>query len=404
VNFDIGYELLLPALQFFAKVTNSWGWPILLLTLLVRIAVWPLVIKSTQSMKRMSKLQPQINALKTRYKSDPELFQKKSMEFFQKNKVNPMSGCWPLLIQMPVLFALYATFTGPPFTDRLIDVKVMVVDKQHETGLLQAPTSGGNSPYISPTGVAAKVVVFPGDSTVAVDHSVDFGVRAVEGQLASDFAPTWKIASQASRNPGDPGVAADLATIDAHGRATFLKPGEYHVQALIPGIAKNERFLLVNGLGKIAHGQELLQPHNWDNLLLILLFGASMYWAQKFSVATPASTDDMDDEQKEQMKIQQQTMKTMPAVTTIMFMVMPWPMPTGVLLYLVVSNVLQTLQTWLVMRLPSAELIDVTADDAPPATSTNGSGKPKPSAGTGGSTAGGANASSGKRKGKRKKN
>jgi YidC/Oxa1 family membrane protein insertase len=361
-------------------------------------------------MKKLSKLQPQIAALKKRYKNDPEMLSRKSMEFLQQNKANPMDGCWPLLIQMPVLIALYGTFTGPPFGDRLIDVKVTVADKQPAVASAQAPTSGGNSPYVSAGGLRAKVAVFPGESTVEVGHSIDFGVRAIEGQLASDFAPSWKIVNKESRNPNDPGVPAEEATIDAQGHATFLKAGEYHVEAVVPGIAKNERFLLINGLGKVAHGIELLQPRNWDTLALILLFGGTMYWAQKFSVSQPAVNDDMDEEQKEQLKIQQQTMKTMPLVTTIMFLVMPWPMPTGVFLYLVLSNVLQSLQTWLVMQWPAPELVDVMGADSGSGQQPNGAGKPKASAGSNkgqsgqaARTAGGAK-SGGKRKGKRKKN
>jgi YidC/Oxa1 family membrane protein insertase len=441
VNFDIGYNLLLPALQYFAEKTNSYGWAIILLTLAVRIIVWPLVVKSTQSMQRMSKLQPKLNELKNRYKSDPEMFQKKSMEFFAKNKVNPMSGCWPLLVQMPILIALYATFTGPPFGDKAIDVKVMVSDKQ--VSKVEAQTSNNNSPYVSKDGEKAKLVVFPGESTINAGDSIDFGVRAVEGKVAEEFSPTWKIVAPGTRNPADPGVAQTDATIAENGHAVFIKPGEYHVQALIPGIAKGERFWCINGLGKIARGAELIKPipeaidlmlkgkmagaieviknikwetGNWDSLVLILLFGATMYVSQKFTVSTPkpAPGQELD----EQQIIQQQTMKTMPIVTTGMFMFIP--LPAGVLLYLVISNVFQTLQTMLIMKMPVPAFVDV-SDDGPESGPQpgGGGGQRKPGGGSGPkkgdeskaanssgnvSTISGARASRAKRKAKRKKN
>jgi YidC/Oxa1 family membrane protein insertase len=412
VNFDIGYSLLLPALQFFAEKTKSYGWSIILLTLAVRIIVWPLVVKSTQSMQRMAKLQPKLNELKQRYKSEPEMFQKKSMEFFAKNKVNPMSGCWPLVVQMPILIALYATFTGPPFGDKAIDVKVTVSDKQ--VSKVEAQTSNNNSPYVSKSGETAKLVIFPGESTINAGDSIDFGVRAIEGKLADDFSPTWKIVAPGNHNPADPGVSEADATIAENGHAVFSKPGEYHIQALIPGIAKAERFWLINGLGKIARGFELIKPQNWDSLVLILLFGATMFISQKFTVTTPkpAPGQELD----EQQIIQQQTMKTMPIVTTGMFMFIP--LPAGVLLYLVISNVFQTLQTMLIMKMPVPAFVDVTDDgDSGPQPGGGGgqrkSGNSEPAKGDGSkeanssgnvSTISGARASRAKRKAKRKKN
>jgi YidC/Oxa1 family membrane protein insertase len=438
VNLDIGYTFLLPALLFFAEKTQSYGWAIILVTLAVRIIVWPLVVKSTQSMQRMAKLQPKLNQLKERYKSDPEMFQKKSMEFFSKNKVNPMSGCWPVLVQMPILIALYATFTGPPFGDKVIDVKVNVAD-QHLAKIEQAQTSSGSSPYVSkvdteggqtapvasPQGSPqqslspalpdwlkvdskkAKLVVFPGDSKINVGDTIDFGIRAVEGEIPKDFAPTWKIILPANKNPSDPGVVSADATIDQKGQATFNKPGEYHVQALIPGIAKGDRFLLISGLGKIARGVELLRPNNWDSLVLIILFGATMYLSQKFTVATQKPTPGQ--ELDEQQIIQQQTMKMMPIATTGMFMFIP--LPAGVLLYLVISNVFQTLQTLLIMKMPTPAFIDVTGDDGDTGSPQPGGNQPNkpngpkaPNSAGNVSTISGARASRGKRKAKRKKN
>src|ERR1700735_3861964 len=102
---------MIPMVELFYKWTNSYGWAIVLVTLAVRALLWGLVANQTKSMMRMSQVQPHMAKIKERYvKSDPEMFQKKTMEFYQKNMVNPMGGCFPLLIQLPILLALFGTF------------------------------------------------------------------------------------------------------------------------------------------------------------------------------------------------------------------------------------------------------------------------------------------------------
>ena len=354
---DITYQFMIPILEYFHRMTNSYGWAIILLTLLVRVLVWPLVVKSTQSMQKMSQMQPMMKRIQDRYKSDPEKFQKKMMEFYSKNKMNPLGGCLPTLVQLPVLFALFATFSGPPFGDKAVDVKVNVVEKAKAAEVKKVEVSGNNSPYVATDGKIAKVVVFPGDAVVVEGDSLDFNTRSVEGELPKDFKVQWKLG-----NLNVKAGEAIPATIDENGHATFLKPGEYHVQAIVPGIAKHEQFGPINGLGKVASGMDLLKPENFDLVVMILLFGATMYLSSKLTMKPPSPDDKMD----EQQIIQQQTAKTMPIMLSAMFFFIP--LPSGVYVYMVVSNIVQTLQTWLVMKGPMPEFVDVIDkdDDAPP--------------------------------------
>src|SRR5438552_12943296 len=118
---------MVPIMQWIAKACHSYGWAIVVLTILIRILLYPLVAASTRSMQKMAQLQPQLKVIQERYKGDPELFQKKATEFYQKNKINPLGGCLPTLVQLPIFFALFATFSGPPFGDKPIPVKVHVV-------------------------------------------------------------------------------------------------------------------------------------------------------------------------------------------------------------------------------------------------------------------------------------
>ncbi|EGT3616387.1 membrane protein insertase YidC [Clostridium perfringens] len=85
---------------------------IFLLTLLVRLLVLPLNIKQTKSQQKMQEIQPEIAKLQKKYKNNPEKAQQEMMKLYKDNNVNPMSGCLPLLIQMPILFALYYVFYG----------------------------------------------------------------------------------------------------------------------------------------------------------------------------------------------------------------------------------------------------------------------------------------------------
>ena len=85
----------------------SWGWAIVVLTLLIRTCMWPLHAKSTRTMKRMSKLQPKIAALKEKYPDDPNKVNQEMMKLYREFGVNPMGGCLPMLVQIPVFFGFY---------------------------------------------------------------------------------------------------------------------------------------------------------------------------------------------------------------------------------------------------------------------------------------------------------
>ena len=94
-------------MNFFVGVTGDYGLAIILMTTAVRILILPLTIKQTRSMHQMKKLQPQIKKLQEKYKGDKQKLQQETMKFYSENKVNPVSGCLPLLLQLPIMFALF---------------------------------------------------------------------------------------------------------------------------------------------------------------------------------------------------------------------------------------------------------------------------------------------------------
>lgn len=351
---DLTYNFMLPVLMFIWGKTQSYGWALVGLTLGVRALLWPLVAKQTASMQQMSLIQPMLKEIQERYKDDPEMLKTKLMEFYSKNKVNPMGGCLPMLLQLPIFIALFTTFSGPPFGDKPISVNVKVVKSAQAVKETKKETSDATMPYVSPAGKLAKIAIYPGELKLSTGEEIDFGTRTIEGDLPSDFKPKWEVVK------GGKPASAEAATISETGHAVFNQEGDYQVHAIVPGVAKEERFGPFSGLGKVAVGMQLLDPKNLDVVILVLGFGVSMWISQKFmmpqSKIDPAKMDD-------QQRVQQDTMKFMPIAMTGMFVFMP--LPLGVLVYMFISNVVQSFQTWLLMKRPVKPLENVTEGAAP---------------------------------------
>ncbi|MGN0845575.1 MAG: membrane protein insertase YidC [Kiritimatiellia bacterium] len=100
-------RLLLDLLNFIYRFIPNYGWTIIVMTILVRMVLFPLNRKSMNSMRKMSEIQPLMKELQEKYKDDPKKLQQEQMLLFQKYKVNPMSGCLPMLIQLPIFIALF---------------------------------------------------------------------------------------------------------------------------------------------------------------------------------------------------------------------------------------------------------------------------------------------------------
>jgi len=106
-TFDFIAQLLLQLLGFFYSLVHNWGVAIIILSIAVYFLLFPLSIKQMRSMKEMQILQPKIEALRKEFKDNPQRLNKEIMELYKEHKVNPLGGCLPLLLQMPIFFALY---------------------------------------------------------------------------------------------------------------------------------------------------------------------------------------------------------------------------------------------------------------------------------------------------------
>jgi YidC/Oxa1 family membrane protein insertase len=116
---DFFHQLFVPLVAAMSWVLTeihnfvpSYGWSLILLALVVRLALWPLSQAQFKSMAEMQKLQPLLKALQAKYKGDPQKLNAETMALYKEHKVNPLAGCFPVVLQLPILIALYWSIQG----------------------------------------------------------------------------------------------------------------------------------------------------------------------------------------------------------------------------------------------------------------------------------------------------
>ncbi|HPW76579.1 MAG: Membrane protein insertase YidC [Candidatus Omnitrophica bacterium ADurb.Bin277] len=120
--------ILLAILKFFYGFTHNFGWALVLLTLLIKLVFAPLTHVSYANMKKMQIIQPKMKAIQEHYKNDPQKQQRELMELYRRNKVNPVMGCLPMLIQIPIFIAMFRLLPeaielhGAPFVGWITDL------------------------------------------------------------------------------------------------------------------------------------------------------------------------------------------------------------------------------------------------------------------------------------------
>lgn len=100
-------KLLLSFMYAIHSVVPSWGWSIVIMTICIKTLFWPLSAKASRSQKRMAKIQGPMAELKEKYKDNPQKLQQETLKVFKENQVNPVAGCLPMLIQMPIFLGLF---------------------------------------------------------------------------------------------------------------------------------------------------------------------------------------------------------------------------------------------------------------------------------------------------------
>jgi YidC/Oxa1 family membrane protein insertase len=117
---DAFFEAFASILAFFYDITGNYALAIIALTTLVMIVVTPLTLKGTRSMMMMQQLQPEMKKIQTRFKDDRQKLNEELLKFYKENNINPLGGCLPLLVQMPVFLVLYQVLQG--LTRRVSDL------------------------------------------------------------------------------------------------------------------------------------------------------------------------------------------------------------------------------------------------------------------------------------------
>jgi YidC/Oxa1 family membrane protein insertase len=347
MDFGIGFlsnNVMLPIIDFFYGIFPSYGLAIVALTLIVRFALYPLSAGSIRNMRKMRIVQPlmqkRMAEIKERYKDEPQK-QQEEMVNVQKEFGNPLAGCFPLLVQMPVLLALFATLRGSPFAGVNYSVNLQILPAgQIEQIQPQAFATAPQNIYVADGEHVKVAAILPSGNKLAVGEQTKIQYQTVEGKpfqvlLAehpeNKLIPDWKVTKGEER-----------IKIDAQGNVEALQPGEVSIQGTIPGLAADKGFLFIDALGRVG-AQDPDGTIHWDIVAMIVFFGISLYVSQMLSGQNSSGGNPQQD--------------TVNKITPVIFsgMFLFFPLPAGVLMYMVIGNIFQTAQTYLLSREPLPE-------------------------------------------------
>jgi len=337
----IGYisdNLLLPILDFFYGLVPSYGLAIIALTVVIRLALFPLSAGSIRSARRMRIAQPVMQKrqaeIKAKYANNPQK-QQEELGSLMKEFGSPLSGCLPLLVQMPILFALFATLRGSPFADVPYTLNLKVLPAEQIAAVEPKPfNSTSHSIFVTATNHVPVVASLEKGTKLGVGDTETVSLHTKDGatfasvlsgvENGSAFTPTWSV----TKGEG-------LVSVDQNGTIHAIAPGDVTVEAKIPGLAARSGFLFIKALGQVGFYTD--GSINWDIAILVAAFGASLFASQILSgMGMPANPQ------------QATANKITPVMITGMFLF--FPLPAGVLLYMVVANIFQATQTFLLTR------------------------------------------------------
>lgn len=319
------------------SIAGSYGIGIILLTLLIRAAMWPLGLSQQRSMRTMQMLQPKMKAIQERYKSNPQVMQQKMMEFYKEHKFNPMAGCFPLLIQMPIFILLYSTLMSPQFIQMAGDSHFLFINRLDATLKTSAGVSKdgvfGVSKYDAfMTGKTAKVYLKGVDEPLE-NVKIEKPNKAIEvqGDLVPGETADFKISLDSLNLKFSQLDQIEKAEIDV----TDVQTKEVEQMTF-----ERKDGILVSSIPT----KEVKQSFHYDVALLIVLFALTMVFSQKAMMAMNKTG-----QQDPAAQAMQKSMNTfMPIMLTLTFVIIP--IPAGVLLYLITSNLFQVGQTLIINK------------------------------------------------------
>ena len=317
------------------SIIGGFGVGIILLTVLVRLAMWPLGVSQQRSMRTMQMLQPKMKAIQERYKNDPQQMQTKMMEFYKEHKFNPMAGCFPLLIQMPIFILLYSALMSPQFIQIAGDSPFLFINRLDATLKTNAGISNdgvlGVSKYDSfMLGKTAKVYL---DKETLDNVKISKPNKAVEiqGELTPGESVDFKVSLD--------NLDLKFSQLDKIQKAETTVTDLQTKESELMTFERKDGILVATFPTK-----EVKNTLHYDVLILIVLFGLTMFATPKIMMAT-SKTKNQDPAQE---AIQKSMNTFMPIMLTATFVFIP--IPAGVLLYLISSNVIQVAQTVIINK------------------------------------------------------
>jgi len=359
----ITYSLFIPLLNSIHELTKSiglmsFGWAIVLLTAIVKLVMTPLTYKQIKSTRQMQLIQPEMKKLQedfkkkeAKLKNDPTKlnqarmeFQQKMMAFYKDNNINPLGGCLPLLVQMPILLGLFWTFSGPPFQAKpiFVDVKVVSQAEAHKKKI-EVPSHG--EIFVDANGNRARVSL--NAKKIILIEKEEFTLVASKTMGEADFSPLdikWGFMGAKQENE----FIKLKVNEDGSATITALKPGgSAKLEGALPQTLKNDSFFFIKDFGTSGVYNKATGKLNFDILVLVILFGFSVWLSSKLN--SPQLPALKPGEEEDPQVAMQRSMSTMMPIMmgSMMFFI---PLPAGAFVYMIVSSFIQSGQTYFAMQ------------------------------------------------------
>jgi YidC/Oxa1 family membrane protein insertase len=357
-------QAMLYLLDLLHTAVGSYGLAIILITVLIRVVLWPLNSAQARSMKKMQELQPKLKALQEKYKDQPQKMQEAMMKFYSENSFNPLAGCLPMLVQLPIFIGLYGALSSPHF----------LADTVHEHFLFLSNLSSTLQSHAGqPLDGTFNIEK---DDTFSADKMVTLTMMSGKTQ-EQEVGNQQKVITVSPKPllPGSPMILTldfkELNLSDDYRK--LVKSADVLVMDSKSHELERVHFDNVNGvLAQEVPTVPGKSKVNWDVLGLIVVYGAlTLAYQQVMSGRAPKASKDDPTAQA----MQSPAMKFMPLMFVVVLFFIP--IPAGALIYLVVTTALMLLQTlWVnysedkksaakaASGKPSEQVVDIKADRA----------------------------------------
>ena len=333
-----------------AEYAGSYGMAIIIFTIIMRACLWPISVTQQRSMKNMQSLTPKMKMIQEKYKSNPQLMQQKMMEFYKEHNFNPTAGCLPMLIQIPIFIMLYSALMSPQFIQMAGNTHFLFIDRLDSTIKSNAGVSMDGKFSVSKNsqfqaGKNAKLFL---DNTEMDNVKIEKPQKAVsvQGEIIEN-------------EPVELKISLDSFNLRFE-QLNKIQKAEVPVMNIMTKETENVEFLRKGDIlvASVPTIQVKDQIH-YDVILLVALFGLTIWLSQKVMMATTQSKN----QDPQQQAIQKSMGTIMPIMIILTFVFIP--IPAGALLYLVTSNIFQIVQTVIINKQLTLE--DNSKKDAKPA-------------------------------------